>query len=377
MAASSEARQTFFELLQVAIGNREKLSRTPSEKEWREVYQMAVKQSVVGLLFSAIEKLNASDASLKPGVSVFYQWLGEVAQIEAQNKRMNEAAVQLTRIFKEKGLRTCVLKGQGLARLYPDPLRRQSGDIDLWVEGEREKTLRFLKENCPGIGQVVIHHVNAQIIDGVETEVHFLPIWLYNPWYNRRLQKWFRSHQDQQFSNYDNEVGFCYPKVEFNVVYCLVHVYNHLLNEGVGMRQIVDYFYLLRSEDKLTIGKGQLTILLRHLGLDKIAGAMMWVIAFLVHGEGCTVNGFKRDDWMIFEPDERRGRALLAEIMATGNMGHYDTRFKKGAAESAIGRNLRKSCRWLNLVKYYPSEVVCMPVWKLWHWTWRLWKGYR
>ena len=165
----------FFELLQVAIGNRERLSRPPSEKEWWEVYHMAVKQSVVGLLFSAVEKLNADDSSLKPGASVFYQWLGEVAQIEERNKRMNEAVRDVVREFREGGLQSCVLKGQGLARLYPEPLRRQSGDIDMWVKGGRDNTLRFLKNQGYVTGAIVIHHVDAKIVDGVETEVHFLP----------------------------------------------------------------------------------------------------------------------------------------------------------------------------------------------------------
>lgn len=356
----------FFELLQVAIGNRERLSRPPSEKEWWEVYHMAVKQSVVGLLFSAVEKLNADDSSLKPGASVFYQWLGEVAQIEERNKRMNEAVRDVVREFREGGLQSCVLKGQGLARLYPEPLRRQSGDIDLWVKGGRDNTLRFLKNQGYVTGAIVIHHVDAKIVDGVETEVHFLPIWLYNPWYNWRLQKWFRLHQEEQFSNYDEEAGFCYPTAEFNVEYCLAHVFHHLLDEGVGLRQVVDYYFVLRSDGGRV--KADALKTLRYLGLRKFAGAMMWVLH-----ETCGMSS----DWMVCEPDERRGRKLLVEIMATGNMGHFDTRYKKGAAESAIGRNLRKSRRWMDLMRMYLSEVACIPVWKMCHWAWRKWKGYR
>lgn len=368
MASVELGRELFIELLQVAIGSRAVLSRIPSERDWERIYRTALKQSVVGLLFSAVEKLNAGDSSLKPGTSLFYQWLGEVTQIEAQNQRMNEAAVELCRMFRKDGIRSCVLKGQGLARLYPEPLRRQSGDIDLWVEGIRERTLRYLKGKGYETGAVVIHHVDAKIIEGVESEIHFLPIWMYNPWFNRRLQEFFRTCQEEQFANYEDGAGFCYPTAEFNIVYCLTHLFHHLLDEGIGLRQVVDYYFVLANEElKDKSDKIKVTETLRTLGLLKFAGAMMWVLQ-----EICGMPS----DWLICRPDERRGKRLLAEIMETGNMGHYDERYQKGTAESALHRNLRKSQRWMKLAKEYPSEVVCIPVWKMWHWAWRKRNGY-
>lgn len=360
MADVEKDRILFFELLQVAIGARMRLSKKLSDSTWAEVYQMAVKQSLVGVIFSAIEKLNTEDKSCKPGLQLFYQWLGEVSQIEAQNGWLNNAAAQLTKIFMNGGLRSCVLKGQGVARLYPRPERRQSGDIDLWIEGSRGQTLGFLKKNNFGIGPVVIHHVDARTIEGVETEIHFMPIWMYNPIYNQRLQKWFKCQQDEQFSHFDSEAGFCYPTVEFNVVYCLAHIFHHLLDEGVGLRQVVDYYYILRS-----YGCSQsdyLSDTLRLLGLMKFAGALMWVLK-----EVCCMS----NDLMACQPDVNSGEMLLDEIMATGNMGHFDTRYLKVDSESVLGRNLRKLHRWVKLMRYYPSEVICIPLWKLWHWGWR------
>lgn len=366
MVVPEKNRKLFFELLQVAISTKTRLSKKPSESEWAEVYQMAVKQSLEGVIFSAIEKLNTEDKSCMPGLLLFYQWLGEVAQIEVQNSRLNIVAAQLTKMFMNGGLRSCVLKGQGVACLYPRPERRHPGDIDLWIEGSRRQTLEFLKKNNFGIGQVVIHHVEAQIIDGVETEIHFMPIWMYNPIYNLRLQRWFRSRQNKQFSHYDSETGFCYPTVEFNIIYCLVHIYHHLLDEGVGLRQVVDYYYILRS-----YGRGRnakLSEALKKLGLMKFAGALMWVLK-----EVCEM----RVDWMINEPDSKAGIILLDEIIATGNMGIYDNRYKKCKFETAFSRNKRKSHRWIMLVQNYPSEVFCIPFWKLWHKGWKLWKGYK
>ena len=35
------------------------------------------------------------------------------------------------------------------------------------------------------------------------------------------------------------------PTVEFNIIFQLTHIYSHLMNEGIGLRQLVDYYYVL------------------------------------------------------------------------------------------------------------------------------------
>lgn len=186
------AMNYFFELIQVALGRREALSDNPSLMEWHELYEEAERQAVVGVLMGALEHLPKEQ---RPPQGVLLQWIGVTQMIEQQNKTLNEAAAQLTRIFKNGGKRSCVLKGQGLARLYPEPLRRQPGDIDLWIEGGRKSMLKFLKDSFLGIGKVVIHHVDARIIEGIDSEIHFIPIWMYNPVHNHRLQNFLKRMQ--------------------------------------------------------------------------------------------------------------------------------------------------------------------------------------
>ena len=125
----------FVELIQIALGTRTVLSRLPSENDWQQIYEIAVKQSLVGVVLSGIEVIRAKNAELSVPKMLLLQWIGEVQMIEQQNKKLNEAAGCLTSIFKNGGLRSCVLKGQGVARLYDGSLslRRQPGDIDLWV----------------------------------------------------------------------------------------------------------------------------------------------------------------------------------------------------------------------------------------------------
>lgn len=355
-----------FEIIHIALGTREKLSRPPTDDDWHEIYQMAIKQSLIGLIFTAVEKINAKDATVKPPMTLFYEWLGQVNQIEQQSRFLNEASNHLTRIFANGGLRSCVLKGQGIAQLYPQPERRQSGDIDLWVEGSREQAISFLKSSCFHVGKVVIHHVDAHIIDGVECEIHFFPIWLYNPYYNKRLQRFFINRSEEQFTHYDKYLGYCYPTVGFNVVYNLVHIFHHLLDEGVGLRQVVDYYFIL-TDYKIHGEKINVTSTISSLGLMKFAGALMYVLQVV-----CGMPS----ELMICKPEEKAGRLLIQEIMETGNFGKYDNRFGKKIDEGVLNINMRKAHRWIKLMRDYPSEVLCIPCWKLWHFCWRMYKGY-
>ena len=357
--------ELFVELVQVAFGNKSTLSIVPSEGEWHEVFKMAEKQALMGLLFSAIEKLNEKDKTAMPPMSLFYQWTGLVLNTETQNKRLNEAAEHLTRIFKNGGLRCCVLKGQGIARLYPQPLRRQPGDIDLWVEGGRESVLKFLKDSFLGIGQVVIHHVDARIIEGVETEIHFIPVYACNPFLHQRLQRFFRQHADEQFSNIDKDLGFAYPPLRFNAVYILAHIYMHFLYEGIGLRQIVDYYYVLKNLDDE--GKRQAASDIKKVGLLKFAGAVMFVLQRV-----CGMD----DNSMVTKPDEKRGKLLLDEIMMSGNFGKYDDRLKNRDAKNLVLFNLVALKRQLRFLRYYPMDIISIPFFKVWHWRWRKTKGY-
>lgn len=355
----------FVELIQIALGIRSSLSTVPLGEDWQKAYRLAEKQALMGLLFSAIEKLNEKNKTAMPPMSLFYQWTGLVLNTETQNKRLNEAAEHLTRLFKNGGLRCCVLKGQGIARLYPQPLRRQPGDIDLWVEGGRERVLKFLKDSYFGLGQVVIHHVDTRIIDGVETEIHFIPVYSCNPFLHHRLQHFFRLHADDQFSNIDRGLGFAYPTLGFNAVYILAHIYMHFLYEGIGLRQIVDYYYVLKYLDDE--GRNQATSDINKVGLLKFAGAVMFVLQRV-----CGMD----DNSLVTKPDDKRGRLLLDEIIVSGNFGKFDDRLKNRKEEDLIRFNLVALKRQLRFFRYYPMDIISIPFFKVWHWCWRKWKGY-
>jgi len=354
----------FFELLQVALGTREELSRVPSAAEWGRLFEEAERQAVAGVVFPVIEEL--SRCGQKPSLEILYEWIGLAEQLRQQNKVVNQTAVKLSASLKNDGFECCILKGQGNALLYPNPLGRQSGDIDVWVNPKChvDSVIRYAKGKEPD-GIAMYHHVDYGTINGVEVEMHYRPSFMSNPLHNRRLQRWFVTHAGEQFLHEvelpEGAGRVCVPTPEFNVVFQLSHVYNHLLHEGIGLRQIVDYFFLLRREGEKDERREGLEKTLRYLGLEKIAGAVMWVLNEVLGLE---------EKYLIAPKDERRGRLLLTEIMKGGNFGLYDAENQR--AKSAVKKNIQRIKRDLRLVWYFPSECLWEPVFRIYHFFWRM-----
>lgn len=355
----------FFEFIQLSLGKRDSFCLCPNEREWGELFELAKKQALVGVLFSGVERLPEEQ---RPPKDVLLKWYALVQKIEERNRVLNRQVVAVSERFMRDGFCSCIMKGQGNAALYSNPLRRQSGDIDIWLDGGRKKIMKYIKPICPS-GEVRYHHVDFPVVKDVSIEVHFTPSYLHNPLCNRRLQRWFKRESAKQFTNKIDvkDVGvFNLPTLEFNIIYQLVHIFNHLFDEGIGLRQMMDYYLICscRSRDdyELRIMNDEVIELLKSLKLYKFAGAVMWVL-----GE---VFGLERD-LMYVEPDEKEGRFLLDEIMLAGNFGHHDPRYGDLKNESRGHKFVRKLKRNFRFIRRYPSEVLWEPVFRVWHFVWR------
>lgn len=145
------------------------------------------------------------------------------------------------------------------------------------------------------------------------------------------------------------------PTPSFNCVYQLYHLYHHYFYEGVGLRQVVDYFFVVRKWNVDCEKLSSLQRELKLLGLWRFAGAVM----FVLH----QVMGLP-EEMMIAPMDAKRGRMLLDDILNGGNFGHYDKRMD-------LGHNLNRLCRDFRLLRFYPAEALSEPVFRVWHWCWR------
>ena len=349
----------FLEIIQISVGARSFLSKKPTEHEWKEMFATAQKQAIAGMAFDAIEKLFSKGLNIPK--ELLLEWIGLSEQIKSRNNVVNRRCQEVEAILRAYGYKSCLLKGQGVALYYSTPLMRQSGDIDVWVDRGRDSAIEALSKNGQ-IGHVDIKHCDWNIFQDVLVEVHFIPTWFYNPFTNKKLQKWLEGQKNIQFEH-ESEIGINTPTTVFNLVYVLIHIYRHLFDDGIGLRQLMDYYYVIlhsTAEERQESMRVLITFRMR-----RIAGAVMYVLQEV----------FKLDDgFFMCQPLHKDGQFLLNEIMRAGNFGHYDERnhHQKGRLANGI-ENIKRNLRF---VGRYPQEVCWMPAWKIWHWCWRKRKGY-
>lgn len=328
------------------------------EKDWKRLYYFAVEQRIIGLIPEGIVQLHKHGIYLPKDIVKIMMF--QKVSIEKNNIIQNHTITQLVKKLENDGFRCCILKGQGNSLLYPNVNSRVTGDIDVWMlnrEGnpyDIRRIIRYVRQ-FNAHGKAVYHHIDYGRFVKTSVEVHYRPSFMNNPIHNYRLQKWFRQQADAQFANHvelpDNAGTIVIPTPEFNAVYQLAHIYNHLLFKGVNLRQIIDYYYvMLALKDKQNMEP-----LLQYLGLKGIAQAMMWVLINILGME---------EKYIIVKPDERLGRILVREILASKNIMQK--------TNDSLGKNLWRLKTDMRIVRYFPSESLCEPIFRLYHYFWRL-----
>lgn len=358
-----------FDFLIYCLGKKENMSRAIAGMNWQQLYSFASKQALLGLCFDGIERLGKEypeELKQNPiGRELLMTWMGKAQQIRRQNMKVNTVASKLFSMLREDGLRCCVLKGQGNALMYSNPYSRTPGDIDVWIDASRERIMEYAQKKFELGDDIRLQHLETSL-DGVPVELHFFPCSMNNPIYHARLQKWFRRNADLQCSHIvglpDGAGDIAIPTTAFNVVYQLTHLYHHFFDEGIGMRQIIDYYYEVNNDELLVI-RDTLQRELKYLGLWKFAGAVMYV---LYEALGLS------EEKMIAPMDEKRGKLLLAEILNGGNFGKHFTKYGHFTQQGMAKKYFLKIWRNMHFVRYYPAEDLSEPIFRTWHFFWRM-----
>lgn len=356
---SATVIELFFALIQCGIGKRKDLPCTPTAQEWSELFDIAKKQALSGIAFAGIEQLPQEQ---RPTKDILLQWYKLSTIIKGKNSTLDKKCALISEKFKSEGFKNCILKGQGIAQLYPTPALRLPGDIDIWLDSGDEKTIEYVKRFFPEC-EPTYHHVEFPIANGLDIEIHYRPTWLYNPFTNRRLQRFFEENAATQFNNDITTAEGSFPAATaaFNRVYILLHIYRHIFSEGVGMRQLLDYYFVLQ-QGMSSNEKSEYIVLLKRFGLMKFAKGVMYVLQRMF--------GLDKEHTPV-EPNKRHGEFLLREIMIAGNFGKYDTRYSMASKENEFAHFLNSMKRIARLTFQYPNETLWSPYFKIWHYFWR------
>ena len=356
--------KNFVMLMRCGMGLKTKDGQQPmpdidSEQEWQLMMRLAKKQAVQGIIERGI-RMMPKDQRPPRKINIATVMLSE--KINELNRKVDAACIKVAAMMDEAGMPCCILKGQGIALTYLDPTARVPGDIDVWVMAPPKQVISFARKARPD-AFACYHHVDYVKCDGIEVELHYRPAFLNNPIYNSRLQRWFLSEAAAQLEHRVellNGAGMVsVPNNAFNRIFLMTHIMNHVIHEGIGMRQIMDYYFLLRQgfteEEHLHDVQ-----LLRKFGLYDITAAVMFVLEKLFAMP-------KR--LLLVPPDEHRGTFLMNEILYGGNFGHYHPQSIQ--ARTPWRKNLLRLKRDWKLLTIFPSECLWEPIFRWWHFFWR------
>lgn len=344
--------ELLFQIIKVALGNTDKLSCSLNGKEWEELYDAAEIQSLVGICFIGIQKLPKEQL---PDLEMLMQWVGQAERIFSRNKVLDRQTSAVWNKLNDVGLKSAVLKGQGIARLYDKDLisYRTPGDIDIWVKGGFDVVNRFVQNTIP-TNDFAYHRFHYNLYDETDVELHHRPTLMRNLFDNYKLQNWCDNYSTDSFEILSQ--GFAIPPLAFNRIFILTHIYRHFLFEGIGLRQIMDYYFVLKSEVLERAEKEKIMNLFSQFRMRRFVAAMMWILS----------NNFGLEEkYLLCVPNEKEGRFILSEILQTGNFGQHETRYEGN------GKFMRMTRHGLHLLLHYPSEVIWTPVWLIFH---KLWK---
>lgn len=360
--------ESFYSFLRFSLGIDSSFSDVLMAEEWKHLFAVANHHALLGICFSGVSKVRKALPEHTIPQKLYMKWLAIAANIQRRNEKLNNCCREIQKQLERNGNKGCVLKGQGIAQLYGESLSelRQSGDVDIWIlpiantdkNAHFSRVMSFAGSISP-IKDFNHQHIAIRMFKDVDVEIHFTPSVMYCPLHNSRLQKWFATCERYM----ENKDGFCCPSSEFNVVYMLLHCYSHLLFEGVGLRQIMDYYFVLKKLTLQEKEKEELQEKLCYLGLAKFAGAMMWAQKEVFHLD---------ETKMICPPNEREGRFFLNEIMYGGNFGHYGKDMvmesRASGAFAFFKARIKRNVRFLN---HYPNEVLWSPLAMVMHKCWK------
>ena len=327
----------------------------PDDVNWERVISLASRQTLLGLVADAVGYLQEDRHPPKSIMTRLFA--GRAASIRA-HALINRRLGQVQELLCEKGLRPVLLKGQGLAMNYPDPLARQCGDIDLYIG----------KIDCRKAYEIIVgkygthdydtenskhYHVDCE---GVTVELHKIAEYLPGPAADRKYQEWTMRHLHGDGLRQVEIEGVTVelPPVAFDSIYVLNHIWHHFINGVIGLRQVCDWtMYLHRFHEQIDVV--QLERDLRDFSMMKV-----W---HLFAGIAVDSLGLPADECPLYEGKYAdKSAAVLKVILDEGNFGYYSKKRTGKKPEGYVRGKLHTwrvvTSRLWSIFMIYPSAVI-------------------
>lgn len=349
----------FLELLRAGIWGQDAiLSSTP--ENWPCVIEMAKKQSVIGIISDGLHTL---PKELLPGKNTILDLIGTTYSIEVRNKQVNIAVAQIINFFNKHDISSRLMKGQGCAILYPNPLHRQSGDIDLFVGSQHyEHAKSLIKAKGIEIEKEGVYDAHFRW-NNVLVEMHWLETKLYYPGNNNAFQQICRNEEWEKpaVSEIEGQSVEMFNHT-FNAFYVFVHLYHHFMQVGVGLRQVCDWMLLLkRNEEKIDWNR-------LHKYVNTIKAKRAWKAFYGLAVEYLGLHLADVPRWMQ-NSNREDVQFVMHDILKVGNFGQYGSSMQKRSFGKGILYNVSSfaalGMRLFRVSRFGHQEALFYPLWRL------------
>lgn len=259
--------QALFALLQAGLWGRfdeAAASAFPlSAGEWERVFTLARQQTVTGIAFRGLDFLPEEAA---PPMGIMAKWMAHADRIEQSNRVMNETVARLYGHFASAGVEAVLQKGQGVAAMYPEPLLRECGDIDLYFPGHDG-----VSDPLAGIDGAVREKQPddswSYVVDGIIVEHHTDLLDIQSPRAKRYVKRLIEEKGFEKVVTGD-EVEVLVPAPEVNLLLLSSHILKHAFGVGIGLRQFCDYAVARRYYEG-RVNEEEMREIWRMTGLEK------------------------------------------------------------------------------------------------------------
>ena len=304
-------QELFFELLRVAIGQMDCLSRGPLADEWHGIYRTAQRHGLTEVCYKGVERL--FDYGLRAPQDLSIDWMADAEAIHESQELLNSRREKLVKKLDERKIRAAVMNGA------------QSPSIDVFLDCSMDRAIKFARQTGQQEIRCGYTSLALNAWENTPVNLHYRVLSVRNPWANRKLQKWFAQNKELMFSQGDDDIVV--PTLTMNAICMLQTFQQRLLSGKATMSLLVDYYYVLsqlKGEFQPFKDGSNMANTLETLGMPQFAAGVMWVLQ--------ETMGLNRI-CMLCEPLAEEGRFILKELMA-------------------------EERSWWDLIRHYPMEMI-------------------
>lgn len=360
----NQSTDLFLSLLRAALFDEKLDASAFAEADWKQIFYLADVQTVSSLVLDGMEMLPPSVLRLTLGEKM--KLAGKMQRMEQVNSLHRSVIVKIDKALKAEGIPAVFMKGQTVALRYPNPLHRTPGDIDFVVSLANFERTMAVMEKLGKVDHSLVHeHHGMAGVDGVTVEPHYKVHNYQRPSTDQAMQEMFSSVFHSELSSADID-GYAVPifPPTFESVFLISHMVNHVYEEGLGLRQVIDYaMFLHHCADKIDWMQ-------HHEWLYRMRMERAWRIFTCICVEylGLPLPSQVEP----FSYNERKWAAVLMEdIMRVGNFGRGEYVFEHYGLMDAWRNYCWVVKRCLHLDFVCPSEARWWMISKVKRFFWK------